>query len=252
MSHLDFTQSSGPPGLESDPPGYPVLERAYIFGAPWGVSPPTVSPPPQSAGSGAFNHPGIVSPLREKRFQAMTSSTIPAVSEWAFAAQASEASVAIFPLSHQSKPIIVVLDATSPFDISSMDPAHTRKSLSLRLSPAWEEHFGCMEACLIHEAGKLPQLGLGGDPGFTYKPICKKTDAYPTHLRVKVNTTGLQRVRYWDQNKNRVDPPADHSGLSWSVRVELRAVWVSGGSWGLVALATDLLQKEVEAVQCPF
>ena len=182
----------------------------------------------------------------------MTSTTIPAVSEWAFAAQASEASVAIFPLSHQSKPIIVVLDATSPFDISSMDPAHTRKSLSLRLSSAWEEHFGCMEACLIHEAGKLPQLGIGGDPGFTYKPICKKTDAYPTHLRVKVNTTGLQRVRYWDQNKNRVDPPADHSGLSWSVRVELRAVWVSGGSWGLVALATDLLQKEVEAVQCPF
>jgi hypothetical protein len=66
------------------------------------------------------------------------------------------------------------------------------------------------------------------------------------------NTTGLQRVRYWDQNKNRVDPPADHSGLSWTVRVELRAVWVSGGCWGLVALATDLLQKEVEVVQCPF
>ena len=30
-SHLDSTQSSGSPGVESDPPGYPVLERVYEY-----------------------------------------------------------------------------------------------------------------------------------------------------------------------------------------------------------------------------
>ena len=184
-----------------------------------------------------------------------TATMIPAVSEWVFAPKAAEASVTVFPLSHQGKPIVVTLDATSPFDLSSVDPAHTRKSLSLRLSREWESQFECMEACLVHEVA-LRGVELLGDPAIepsaSYKSICKKNEQYPTHLRVKVNTTGGGKVRYWGVDKNRMDAPIDHAGCTWTVRIELRAVWVSGGSWGLVALATDLMLKEAEAVECPF
>ena len=80
----------------------------------------------------------------------------------------------------------------------------------------------------------------------------KKTGLYPAQLRVKVNTTGAAKVRYWDAARARTNAPLDHSGLTYTARVELRAVWASGESWGLVAVCTDLLQQEVAPVHCPF
>ena len=85
-----------------------------------------------------------------------------------------------------------------------------------------------------------------------YKAVTKKNGDYPRHLRAKVNTAGANRTRYWDASKARMDPPADHTGLTFSARVVLRAIWIAGEAWGLVADVTDLLLQDESVVECPF
>ena len=85
-----------------------------------------------------------------------------------------------------------------------------------------------------------------------YKPVTKKTGDYPRHLRVKVNTTGLQAARYWDQAKKRISALEDHAGLLFTAKVAIRALWFADDAWGLVVEATDLMLQEEISVECPF
>ncbi len=84
------------------------------------------------------------------------------------------------------------------------------------------------------------------------RPVTKKNAEYPRHLRVKVNTTGLQSVHYWDKDKKRVNPPQDHTGLLFTAKVWLRSLWFAEDAWGLVADSSDLMILEEVTSECPF
>ena len=102
------------------------------------------------------------------------------------------------------------------------------------------------QAILDEEPSRLEQQAQE-----MYKPVTKKTGEYPRNLRAKVNTTGVHSARYWDANKERADPPTDHTGLAMNARVLLRGLWFGPEAWGLVCDATDLQLLKEEA-ECPF
>ena len=160
-------------------------------------------------------------------------------------------------LSYQDKPLVLeVSNVYSPFDPSSLTEA-TRLTLTLRLPSDWDSAWDCFEAALFHEMVErsaeffgrvLSEEELVG----MYKPITKKVEEYPRNLRVKCNTQGSYRTRYWGADKQPVDTPATHAGEFFNARVVLRGVWVGESAFGLVADCTDLQLIDEAAPVCPF
>ena len=69
---------------------------------------------------------------------------------------------------------------------------------------------------------------------------------------MKVQTTGISSVRYWGKDKKRISAPEDHTGLLFTAKVVLRALWFADDAWGLVAEATDLMLQEEVNAEFPF
>ncbi len=160
-------------------------------------------------------------------------------------------------ISYEGKPIVLTIEASSPFELSSFAAESSRKSLTLRLPQYWGERFECMEACLLDVVQREAPRFLGSAHTFeqvseAYKSVTKKSETNPTNLRVKVDTLGLQATRYWDTAKTRVKPPETHAGLLFSARVTLRSLWFANDTFGLVAECTDLPVVEEAAAECPF
>ncbi len=114
-----------------------------------------------------------------------------------------------------------------------------------------------MEAALQHEVQAQSTLFFSSPQTIeqvsdAYKHVTRKKDAYPRHLRVKVNTTGLQAVRYWGADKQRIDALESHAGALFTAKVLLRSLWFADDAWGLVCEATDLMQQVEVAAECPF
>ena len=180
---------------------------------------------------------------------------LPPVKAWSFEKTSREGKT--WAISHGGKPIQLTLEGvSSPFDLSSFNDA-SRKTLTLRLPKEWDNPFECMEACLLHEVQERSQQFFGSSQSMevismNYKPVTKKNEAYPRHLRVKVNTVGLQAVRYWDANKKRISAPEDHTGLLFSAKVEIRALWFAEDAWAVVCDATDLMLQDDVQTECPF
>jgi hypothetical protein len=180
---------------------------------------------------------------------------IPPVKEWTFEKTSREGRT--WAITHGGRPIELTLEAAfSPFNLSSFND-NTRKTLTLRLSKEWDGPFDCMEAALQYEVQEQNARYFASPQtpeqvADAYKLITKKNADYPRHLRVKVNTTGLQSVRYWDKDKKRVNPPQDHTGLLFIAKVWLRSLWFAEDAWGLVAEASDLMILEEVTSECPF
>ena len=184
-----------------------------------------------------------------------SSAVIPPVKAWSFEKTTLEGKT--WAISHGGKPIELTLEAVySPFNLSSFNE-NSRKVLTLRLPKEWDDVFGCMEACLLHEVQEQSGRFFGGPQSAEhiserYKAISKKNDAYPRHIRVKVNTTGISASRYWDKDKQRIVAPVDHTGLLLTTKIILRALWFAEDAWGLVCDATDLMLQDDVSVECPF
>ena len=181
---------------------------------------------------------------------------IPCPKLWAFGpAQAGEG-VKTFPITCAGNELVLHLQGCySPFDTSSLTES-ARKSLTLKLPVIWEQQFAALESQLLAETAQLsPQL-FGtkyseDDLRTRYKSITKKTGDYPMQLRAKVNTDGFYSCRYWDKDRQRLEPPDTHAGLNCTVAIRLRGLWVSPDTFGLVADCTDL-QIIDEVAACPF
>ena len=169
--------------------------------------------------------------------------------------------VKTWTLSIQGKPVEVdLMNVYSPFAPSSLVEESTRLTLTLRLPSEWDSVFDCFEAALCDEmlqSGRVVDLFGRDDVSAEdleawYKPITKKVGDYPRTLRVKCNTQGPYRTRYWGADKQALDRPSEHIGKLFNARVVLRGVWVGENAFGLVADCTDLqLVEEFQAV-CPF
>ncbi len=183
---------------------------------------------------------------------------IPPVKNWAFLPSRAESGIKSVPVTYEQGPIILSLeDVLSPFEPSSYVEESTRKTLTLRLSKEWDAAFDCFEACLLHEVASRREEFFGRPLGEEEvremcKPITKKTGDYPRNLRVKLNTAGLYAARYWAADKTRLDPPESLAGVTFNVRVSLRAIWIGDDAWGVVADCTDLQLVDQPTEECPF
>ena len=182
---------------------------------------------------------------------------VTAVHTWKFGPAQDANGVKTFVVSSGGMPLTLNLQGCiSPFDASSLSGG-ARKTLTLRLPQPWDNPFGEMEVNLVKEvAAKSP--GLFGETLSEeqllerYKPIAKKAGDYPRQLRTKLNTDGYHACRYWDAERVRAEPPADHKGCMFNAVVRLRALWISGDAWGIVCDCTDLQLLADDPVDCPF
>ena len=186
--------------------------------------------------------------------------TIPSVNTWVFG-EAREVSEGLrsFPISVGGKWLTIqLLDAVSPFELSSLNEASTRKTLTLRLPREWDQPFGDMEAALV-KAVVIKSEALFG-VSFTeeqlqgrYKSISKKSGEYPRCVRAKVNQgPGAYATRFWDMDKAATPAPEAFTGRSFNAVLTVRSLWVSSDAWGLVCDATDLQAADGPPAQCPF
>ena len=161
-------------------------------------------------------------------------------------------------ISNKGQPCAVTLSGVlSPFDPSSPMEDATRLTLTLRLPSGWDSVFDCFEACMFHEMVERSVEFFGramseDELKDWYKPITRKVEEYPRHLRVKVNTQGSYRTRYWGSDKQPAQPPEIHAGLSFNARIVFRGVWIGEDAFGVVCDCTDLQVADGAAVACPF
>ena len=185
---------------------------------------------------------------------------IPWVENWAFGTpqkNSENPQIQTIPLSVDGSAIVYTIDeAFSPFELSSRSEGATRKSLTLRLSPIWDSAFDCMEASITHRIQKESAAIFGcvrseEEVTDSYKAISMKKDNFARNLRVKVNTTGSHKCRYWGIDKQRIDPP-NHEQTTFNAKVHIRALWLGPDGWGLILDATDLQVQDAPVVECPF
>ena len=112
---------------------------------------------------------------------------------------------------------------TAPFGFSSWEES-SRKNLELRCTKGVEDYFTQFDewvrAYLVQNSERLFKKKLIAEQvAECYKsPLHKKGD-YPALLRTKVNTSGKNAVRIWDEQGNEVDEPkrlAGHSGEAYA------------------------------------
>ena len=193
------------------------------------------------------------SPIRSKN------ETLPMVKNLLFTPPASAGGpVKTWSLTDQSKPVVAVIGNTlSAFEPSSPMEDSTRLTLTLRLPSGWDSVFDCFEACMFHEVMERSAEFFGRtvpeeELRDWYKPITKKQNDYPRNLRVKVNTQGQYRTRYWAADKQPMQPPATHAGISFNARIIFRGVWIGEDAFGIVCDCTDLQVVDDAAAACPF
>ena len=199
------------------------------------------------------------SPMARSRSPKARAPLLPPVKELTFLpAPPGNGTVRNVPLAYKQQSLqVVITDCASPFEPSSMIEGASRLSLTLRLPKQWDSSVDCFESCLVHEIAERSQEFFGRslpeeEVTALYKPISKKTGEYPRNLRVKVNTSGAYRTRYWAANKEEMAAPQSHAGLGFNARVAIRGLWFGEDAWGVVAECTDLQLTEEATVACPF
>ena len=184
---------------------------------------------------------------------------LPSVKDLRFSPPAGDGGpVRTWGISYKNQPFSVTLPGVlSPFDPSSPMEDATRLTLTLRLPSGWDSVFDCFEDCLVHKMVEKGAEFFGRDIpeeelNEWYKPITKKQGDYPRNLRVKVNTQGPYRTRYWSSDKQPMQPPETHAGLSFNARIAFRGVWIGEDAFGIVCDCTDLQVVDSAVTACPF
>ena len=184
---------------------------------------------------------------------------LPSVKDLRFSPPAGTGgAVRTWGMSYKNQPFSVTLPGVlSPFNPSSPIEDATRLTLTLRLPSGWDSVFDCFENRLLQEMVEKSSDFFGRamseeELAEWYKPITKKVEEYPRNLRVKMNTQGQYRTRYWGADKQSMQPPETHEGLSFNARVVFRGVWIGEDAFGIVCDCTDLQLADGAAAACPF
>jgi hypothetical protein len=144
-------------------------------------------------------------------------------------------------------PIVLTLSGIAPFDPSSWQEESLVKNLDIRLDASTESKLECMQACIM-ERFALPKYKTDA-----FKPFLHKREEYPANLRVKVQTTGLTKTRFWRKDKKQTEAPECYAGATFEAKVLLKGIWYSEECWGASLQATDMmLIKDPPIPECPF
>lgn len=88
-----------------------------------------------------------------------------------------------------------------------------------------------------------------------YNPCLKQPskEGYEPLLKLKMNISGKAPVRVWDGLGLPAEPPKAWKGLTVSVQIRLKGLYVMGKSFGCIMEAQDIrVQGGSEEPQCPF
>ena len=144
--------------------------------------------------------------------------------------------------------VLTLVGCVTPFEPSSWQDDALAKNLDLRLDALTESKLGCMQACIAEKYG-LPKYSTEG-----FKPFLHKREDFPANIRVKLQTTGLTKTRFWSkEDKKLTKAPEQFAGATFDAKVLLKGVWYSESCWGVSLQATDLmLTKDPPPIECPF
>ena len=135
----------------------------------------------------------------------------------------------------------------------------TRLNLNLEvLDTDLQEYFRTLDERMLIE--------LATKPGLSKKPMSKESmtlmsrvslppnGKYEPIIRAKVDIgDGARRVWTWSKDGEPLELPSDWKGLKFTVRLEVRGVWLSSYMLGLSLDATDVMICESnEEASCPF
>jgi hypothetical protein len=144
-------------------------------------------------------------------------------------------------------PIVLTLSGIAPFDPSSWQEESLVKNLDIRLDASTESKLECMQACIM-ERFALPKYKTDA-----FKPFLHKKEEYAANLRMKLQTTGLTRTRFWDTDKKLTSVPDQFAGASFEAKVLLKGIWYAESAWGVSMQAMDLMRvAEAPVPECPF
>ena len=144
---------------------------------------------------------------------------------------------------------------TAPFGFSSWEES-SRKNLELRCTKGVEDYFTQFDewvrAYLVQNSERLFKKKLTAEQvAESYKsPLHKKGD-YPALLRTKVNTSGNNAVRFWDEDGNEAAEPTSWKEIQVKPLLHVRSLWIMGPSFGFTVECTDL-QVHTPRRTCPF
>jgi hypothetical protein len=143
-------------------------------------------------------------------------------------------------------PIILTLAGVTPFEPSSWEESLV-KNLDIRLDKLTEEKLVFMQVRIAETFG-LPKYKTEA-----FKPFLHKKEEYAANLRMKLQTTGLTRTRFWDTDKKLTSVPDQFAGASFEAKVLLKGIWYAESAWGVSMQAMDLMRvAEAPVPECPF
>ena len=115
-----------------------------------------------------------------------------------------------------------------------------------------------MEACVLHAVKEKKLVQQVTNKKYSseeiesnYKPVSHKREQYPRNLRVKINTTGSNKTRFWSKDRTLISDPIT-SELEGNAEILLKGIWTSSdGPWGIIAECTHFQVSNAE-IECPF
>jgi hypothetical protein len=84
-----------------------------------------------------------------------------------------------------------------------------------------------------------------------YNAGLKRSEKYPATWKAKVNLSGRNQLRLWDEHKQPRSQPATWVGCCVRPRVWFRGLWVMSKEFGPLFEVSDL-QLDEASVECPF
>ena len=157
----------------------------------------------------------------------------------------------VFQLGNKDSP------STTPFGMTSYNnETCSRKTVEFNLYPDQEKALQKFDEWAIayiatNSERILKKKATLDQVRESYKsPVTRKRD-YNAHLRCKINTSGSNMVRCWDEDNQRCELPSDLRTYKLVPRINISHLWMMSREFGWVLLISDMMiSKTTEP--CPF
>jgi hypothetical protein len=132
----------------------------------------------------------------------------------------------------------------------------SRVSICLQSTDAAEADLAGLESWAVATVASDPRRYLGQSISTQqvkdrFVSCVKANDRGFKTIRCKVNLTGKNAVRCWDEKKAQRPMPEEWLGLFLSPHIVARSIWAQSSQWGIVLELTDAQVLEPK-LECPF
>ena len=131
-----------------------------------------------------------------------------------------------------------------------------RVAISFTSGPEAEQELLLLEQWILDVVGKEPKRFLGQEltPAQVkerFVSAVKVSEKGYKTIRAKMNFSGRQGVKCWDETKRPRELPEDWTMCTVAPRFQAKGLWVANKDFGLILEMTDAMVTEGSA-ECPF